>query len=164
MVASELGTYANPIVIEDHLAPLGSASNPIVIQVDEGWCRDEPDQLVSDADTEIMATPEFWGTLTGANFAVPVKVDAAIDSSVRVLIGSLSDHEALKVTVNSSDASRESPRFKAVRKENLASVHGVSEQSTEQGKASKTEEPEEARSVPDTSPMTRNVVPQETSI
>lgn len=83
MVAAELGTYANPIVIGDDLAPLGSASNPIVIQVDGGWCRDEPNQLGSDADTEIMATPEFWGTLTGA---VPVTDDAAIDSSVRVPI------------------------------------------------------------------------------
>jgi hypothetical protein len=59
IVAPELGTYANPIVIVDDLAPLGSASNPIVIYVDEGWCRDELDQLDSDADTVIMATPEF---------------------------------------------------------------------------------------------------------
>jgi hypothetical protein len=39
-----------------------------------------------------------------------------------------------------------------------------SEQSTEQGKASKNEEPKEDRSVPDTSSMTRNAVPQEISI
>jgi hypothetical protein len=36
-----------------------------------------------------VATPEFWGTLTGAHVAVPVKDDAAIDSSVRVPIRSL---------------------------------------------------------------------------
>jgi hypothetical protein len=64
IVAHELGTQANPIVIGDDLAPLGSASNSIVIQVDEGWCHDDPDQLGSDADTEVMATPQFWGTLT----------------------------------------------------------------------------------------------------
>lgn len=144
MVAPELGTDANPIVIGDDLAPLGSASNPIVIQVDEGWCRDEPTQLGSDADTEIMATPEFWGTLTGANVAVPVKDDAAIDSSVRVPIRPLvcedpegpqpfeqstpncfqSEYKALKVTENSFDASRECPRFGAARRESVASDHG----------------------------------------
>lgn len=32
----ELGTAANPIVIEDEPAPFGSASNPIVINVNEG--------------------------------------------------------------------------------------------------------------------------------
>lgn len=36
IVAPELGTQANPIVIGDDPAPLGSASNPIVIHVDEG--------------------------------------------------------------------------------------------------------------------------------
>ncbi|GIK06063.1 hypothetical protein Aspvir_010181 [Aspergillus viridinutans] len=143
MVVPELGTYANPIVIGDDLAPLGSASNPIVIQVDEGWCREEPDQLGSDADTEIMATPEFWETLTGANFAIPVKDDAAIDSAVSVPIGSLvredpealqpfkqstlngfqSDDKALKVMENSLDSSRESPRFRAVRRESVVSDH-----------------------------------------
>jgi hypothetical protein len=144
IVAAELGTQVNPIVIGDDPAPLGSASNPIVIHVDEGWCRDETDQLSSDADTEIMATPEFWGTLTGVDFAVPVKDDVAIDSSVRVPIRSLvcedpeglhpfeqstpngfqSDHKALKVTENPFDASRECPRFGAVRRESVASDHG----------------------------------------
>jgi hypothetical protein len=130
-------------VIVDDLAPLGSASNPIVIQVDEGWCRNEPDQLGSDADTEIVATPEFWGTLTGAHVAVPVKDDAAIDSSVRVPIRSLvcedpeglqqfeqstpngfqSNLKALKVTKNSVDTSREYPCSRAVRRESVASDH-----------------------------------------
>jgi hypothetical protein len=36
-----------------------------------------------------VATPEFWGTLTGVHVVVPVKDDVAIDSSVRVLIRSL---------------------------------------------------------------------------
>jgi hypothetical protein len=50
-------------VIGDGLAPLGSASNPIVIHVDEDWCYDKIDRGGSDADTEVMATPEFWEAL-----------------------------------------------------------------------------------------------------
>ncbi|OKP09487.1 hypothetical protein PENSUB_5165 [Penicillium subrubescens] len=143
MVAPGLGTYANPIVIGDDLAPLGSASNPIVIQVDEGWCQDEPDQLGSDADTEIMATPEFWGTLTAGHLAVPVKDDVALDSSsVRVPTRSLvcedpegfqpfgrsspngfQSEKALKITKHSFDALRECPGFGATRRENVASDH-----------------------------------------
>lgn len=47
-----LGTEANPIVIGDGSAPLGSAFNPIVIVIDEGWCRGEAGEPDSDADTE----------------------------------------------------------------------------------------------------------------
>lgn len=43
IVAPKLGTQANPIVIGDNPAPLGSVSNPIVIHVDEGWCSHETD-------------------------------------------------------------------------------------------------------------------------
>ena len=70
----------------------------------------EPDQLISDADTEIMTSPEFWGTLTGANFAVPVKVNAAIDSPVRVPIGSLvcADPEGLQPFEQSTTDSAQS--------------------------------------------------------
>jgi hypothetical protein len=135
----ELGTQANPILIADDLAPLGSASNPIVIQVDEGWYHDDSDQRGSDADTVIMASPEFWGTLTGGNFAGPVK-DASIDSSsIDVPTGSLvcenldslqpldmptsigfaSDHKAFGVTEDSFDAP-----FWAVKKESGANDHG----------------------------------------
>lgn len=90
IVTLGLGTYANPIVIGDDLTPLGSASNPIIIQVNESWCQDKPDQRSSDADTEIIATPEFWGTLATRHLAVPVKDDIALDSSsVSVLTRSL---------------------------------------------------------------------------
>lgn len=136
----ELGTQTNPILIADDLAPLGSASNPIVIQVDEGWCRDDSDQRDSDADTVIMATPEFWGTLTSGNFAGPVKDDASIDSSsIHVPTGSLvrenqdslqpldmptsiefaSDHKVFGVTEDSFDAP-----FWAVKRESVATDHG----------------------------------------
>lgn len=81
IVAPKLGTQANPIVIGDDPTLLGSASNPIVIYSNEGWRRDETDLLGSNADTKIMATSEFWGTLTGGNLAVPVDKLAAIDSS-----------------------------------------------------------------------------------
>ncbi|EKV19134.1 hypothetical protein PDIG_06310 [Penicillium digitatum PHI26] len=61
--SSELGTEANPIVIGDDPTPFGSASNPIVIHIDEDCGHKEAEQLGSDADTEIMATPEFWEIL-----------------------------------------------------------------------------------------------------
>ncbi|KAJ5198754.1 uncharacterized protein N7498_007871, partial [Penicillium cinerascens] len=50
----EPGTEINPIVVEDDPAPLGSASNPIVIHVDEEWCHDNAEQLSSGDDTDIM--------------------------------------------------------------------------------------------------------------
>ncbi|KAJ5374509.1 hypothetical protein N7517_006515 [Penicillium concentricum] len=77
IVSSKLGMQANPIGFGDDLALLSSASNPTVIHVDEGWCRDETNQLSSDADTEIMAIPEFWA-LTGGNFTVPVYKGEAV--------------------------------------------------------------------------------------
>jgi hypothetical protein len=54
----EPGTESNPIVVRDDPTPLGSASNPIVIHVDEEWCHDDVDQLGSGDDTDIMSTPE----------------------------------------------------------------------------------------------------------
>jgi arginase family enzyme len=57
IVSPELGTQANPIVIGDDPASLGAVSNPIMIYVNEGWCYDETGQLVFDAHTDIMATP-----------------------------------------------------------------------------------------------------------
>lgn len=53
---AEPGTEANPIVIRDEPALLSSSSDPLVTYVDEGWCHAERD---SNADTEIMTTPEF---------------------------------------------------------------------------------------------------------
>ena len=51
MVIPELGTLANPILIEDDLdlALTDSASNSNVIHVDEDWRGDELDNLGSDA-------------------------------------------------------------------------------------------------------------------
>jgi DUF1365 family protein len=57
IVSPELGTHANPIVIGDDPASLGAVFNPIMIYVNEGWCYDETGQLVFDAHTDIMATP-----------------------------------------------------------------------------------------------------------
>lgn len=79
MFVPELGTFANPILIEDEPALPSSASN--LIQVKGDWLRDEPGHFDSDADTEIMTTPEFYGSLTGGNIAYPGKHDAAINSS-----------------------------------------------------------------------------------
>jgi hypothetical protein len=81
IVAPNLGTHTYPIVISDDPAPLGSASNPIVIHVDENRCRDEIDQLGSDADTEIMATPEFWDAWAHESLTVPAVEGEAIVSS-----------------------------------------------------------------------------------
>jgi hypothetical protein len=81
----KLGTKANPIVIKDDLAPLGSASNPIVIYVDEEHCgHDKAEELDSDVDTEIMATPEFWENLTDECFPVP-KDEGIVVGSTSVL-------------------------------------------------------------------------------
>jgi hypothetical protein len=77
MVVPELGTFANPILIEDESALPDSASNSNMIQVEEDWLRDEPDHLDSDADNEIMTTPEFYGSLTGGNIAYRGKHEAA---------------------------------------------------------------------------------------
>ncbi|KAJ5474089.1 hypothetical protein N7475_003655 [Penicillium sp. IBT 31633x] len=77
--SSELGTEANPIVIEDDYAPLGSTSNPIVIHVDEDCGHDEAEQLGSDADTEIMTTPEFWEILIDESFPTPADERADVN-------------------------------------------------------------------------------------
>lgn len=50
--SSELDTESSPKVIEDGSSPSGSTPNPIVIYV-------ETDKCDSDADTEIMTSPEF---------------------------------------------------------------------------------------------------------
>lgn len=75
----ELGTGANPIVIGDESAPLGSAFRPIVIDVDEGWCHGEVGQPDSDADTEIMTTPEFWENLIDESYPDPANGGADVD-------------------------------------------------------------------------------------
>ena len=65
-------------MIGDDPAPLGSASNPIVIHVDEDCGYNEAEQLGSDADTEIMATPEFWEKLIDESFPVPADEGSAV--------------------------------------------------------------------------------------
>ncbi|KAJ5370036.1 uncharacterized protein N7496_006128 [Penicillium cataractarum] len=172
-VVPELGTFANPILIEDDFALLDSSSDPNVIKVDEGWRCDEPDHLDSDADTEIMTTPEFWGSLTGGNFNYPEKHEAALDSSpIHASTRSIdsenleglqsveqlgSNHQGLKVAQNSVD-----DPFGAATRESVADDHKGSEQSTKQGKVSKTEELKDDRSVTNTFSITRNGFPEET--
>ena len=73
----EPGTAANPILIEDD--PLGSAPNPIVINVDEGSCHSETGQPDSDADTEIMTAPEFWDNLIEESYPNPANGGADVD-------------------------------------------------------------------------------------
>ena len=53
IVVPKLGTFNNPISITDDLPMSDSAS--------EGWHPDEPDHLGSDAGTERITTPDFWG-------------------------------------------------------------------------------------------------------
>ncbi|KAJ5216909.1 hypothetical protein N7468_009917 [Penicillium chermesinum] len=80
----------------------------------EGWHPNEPDHLGSDAGTEEMTTPEFWGALHGEDLAFPGKHEAAIaSSSIPVPTKPLeriqsdnqlqSDHRKLKVTEDSFD-------------------------------------------------------------
>jgi hypothetical protein len=81
-------------VIGDDLAPLGSASNPIVIHVDEDWCYDKTDQRSSDTDTEVMATPEFWEALIDESFSVQADERGVAGSSpVYAPTGSLAHKE-----------------------------------------------------------------------
>ena len=85
-----LGTQANPIVIGDSLAPLGSASNPVVIYINEDWCYDKTDRCDSDADTEVMAIPEFWDALIDESFSIPADERGTVSaSSVGALTSSL---------------------------------------------------------------------------
>ncbi|KAJ5471951.1 hypothetical protein N7539_008520 [Penicillium diatomitis] len=144
-------------------------------RVDDGRCQDEPDQLGSDADTEIMTTPEFWGSLTSGNFAHLGEHEAAIDPfSIHVSIRSpvhedltglpsfeqfQPDRKAFQFTGNSFENS-----FGAARIESAMKGYEGSEQSTNQGKTSGTEEPKKDRSMPDSFSVTRNAAPQEISI
>ncbi|KAJ5409952.1 uncharacterized protein N7487_004311 [Penicillium crustosum] len=75
----ESGTEANLIIIRDDLAPLDSASNHIVIHVDEDCGYDETEQPGSVADTEIMPTLEFWENLIDGSFLVPADEGATVD-------------------------------------------------------------------------------------
>ncbi|KAJ5402730.1 uncharacterized protein N7487_008626 [Penicillium crustosum] len=44
----------------DEDAPLGSESNPFLIYVEEDYDQVDDEHIQSDADTEIINTPEFW--------------------------------------------------------------------------------------------------------
>lgn len=105
MVVPELRTFENHILIKDD----------------------------SDADTEIMTTPEFWGSLTSGNIAYPGKHEAAIDSSSHMSTRSInsedleslqsvkqlqSDHRVLKVTQSLGDEP-----FRAARRERVVNDH-----------------------------------------
>lgn len=67
---SELGTKANPIVIDDETPPPYSIADTTATYADEEYSY-EPGQLDSDADTETMATPEFWENLIDESFSAP---------------------------------------------------------------------------------------------
>lgn len=72
------------------LAPLGSASNPIVIYIDEDWYYNKIDRYDSDTDTMIIAIPEFWEALIDESFSILADERGAVgSSSVRVLTRSL---------------------------------------------------------------------------
>lgn len=58
--SSELYTESHPKVFESDTSPSGSAPNPIVIHVET-----EADKCDSDADTEIMTSPQFWEIIKG---------------------------------------------------------------------------------------------------
>ncbi|KAJ5364558.1 uncharacterized protein N7496_010271 [Penicillium cataractarum] len=152
IVSPELGIQADPIVIRVDLAPLGSASNPIVIHVDE----------------EIMATPEFWETLIDDNFTVPAGEDEVISSSSARApsrspvfedledlhsFGQSStnrfhlDDKALKMTVSSFDVLQNCTGREAPTRESVANGPAESEQSTGRGKVSQAEEPSDVSSV-----------------
>lgn len=75
----ESDTETNPIVIRDDPAPLDSASNHIVIHVDEDCGYDEVEQPGSVTDTEIMATSEFWENLIDGSFLVPADEGVTVD-------------------------------------------------------------------------------------
>lgn len=121
MVAPELGTFTNPILITDDLPMSDSAL--------EGWHLDEAEHLHSDASTERMTTPDFWGALAGENLACPGEHGAsATSSSIHVPTESLeglqsvkqlqSDHRTLNVPEDSV-----CDHVGAVRRESVANDH-----------------------------------------
>ncbi|KAL2695809.1 hypothetical protein AAEP93_003109 [Penicillium crustosum] len=87
----------------DDLAPLDSASNHIVIHVDEDCGYDETEQPGSVADTEIMPTLEFWENLIDGSFLVPADEAREDPEESQILRQSSTnclhlDDNALKVT------------------------------------------------------------------
>ncbi|KAJ5464327.1 uncharacterized protein N7458_000013 [Penicillium daleae] len=158
IVSPEFGTQANPIVIGDDLAPLDSASNPIVIYVDE-------DHFGSDVDTEIITTPEFWETLISGDFAIPADEGEAIvlyenpedlQSSKQSSLDCFHlDNKALKVAESSFYTLQNCSGLVAASSEKRAKYG--------ERQGFEAEEPREARHSPEASMMTRTAVPQETT-
>ena len=71
---SDLGTEANPIVIEDDPGPLGSEFNPVAIHVEEDHSYSETEQLSYDGDTGIIAE-SWWDQFIGiAGRSTPIPV------------------------------------------------------------------------------------------
>lgn len=56
-------------MIGDDPTPLSFAFNPMVIHIDNDWCHDKVDWFISDADTEIEATPESRENLINYTFS-----------------------------------------------------------------------------------------------
>lgn len=193
IVSPELGTQANPIVIGDDLAPLGSASNPIVIYVGECSCRNGTDQVGFDADTEIMTTLECWETLIDGDFTVPAdEGEAVVHPPIRSLVRedpedlqsseqsspdfSLLDDKALKATESSFYRLQNCSGLEAPSSGNTRNGHKVRLaddylsmlyqrflESEPSMEKGKVFKAKEARSTPEISSMTRDAVPQETT-
>ncbi|KAF7719257.1 Uncharacterized protein PECH_004815 [Penicillium ucsense] len=104
-----LGTEVNPIVMGDESAPLGSATNPIVINVDEGWCHGEGGKPDSNADTKIMTTPEFWENLIDESYSDPASGGADVEPipvSARITPPTYNDPELQSLSVLVSDCTQ----------------------------------------------------------
>ncbi|KAJ5301617.1 hypothetical protein N7508_006480 [Penicillium antarcticum] len=77
---SDLSTEANPILIEDDPAPLGSESNPIVFHVEEDRSYSETKRLGSDGDTEIISE-SLWERFVGiAGRSTPIPVPTQLSA------------------------------------------------------------------------------------
>ncbi|CRG92879.1 hypothetical protein PISL3812_09954 [Talaromyces islandicus] len=78
---AESGTHARPV--DNSLALCGST--PSLIGVNEG-CSDDSDQCISDSDTVIMTTRDFWDTVNGKDSDAPVvQVEAPSRPSTSVV-------------------------------------------------------------------------------
>lgn len=77
---SESKPEANSIKRNNPFTTMGSASNPIMIDDGENYVsQDELWQCDSDADTEVLSSPEFWANLNGNH--VPLSETALTDLS-----------------------------------------------------------------------------------
>lgn len=79
------GIKASPGMLWNSSTLTGSTSNPIIIDNNQNYgSEDEFRQHDSDADTEILGTPEFWAILDGEGNHVLSNETAVTDSSSRL--------------------------------------------------------------------------------